>query len=59
MARRIGLYVVARLAEHHAIHVELRAARQGVGTTAMITLPTTLCTLGEPELEPHHLRYSR
>ncbi|MFD3807667.1 nitrate- and nitrite sensing domain-containing protein [Streptomyces sp. NPDC058619] len=27
VARRMGLYVVARLAEHHAIHVELRLIR--------------------------------
>ncbi|MFG2972498.1 nitrate- and nitrite sensing domain-containing protein [Streptomyces sp. NPDC048331] len=59
VARRMGLYVVARLAEHHAIHVELRAVRQGVGTTAMVTLPPTLCSTGEPELEPRLLRHSR
>ncbi|MFF3214403.1 nitrate- and nitrite sensing domain-containing protein [Streptomyces sp. NPDC002886] len=58
-ARRMGLYVVARLAEHHAIHVELRAARQGVGTTAMVTLPPALCSLGEPDLEPRRVRHSR
>ncbi|MGW1771395.1 nitrate- and nitrite sensing domain-containing protein [Streptomyces sp. NPDC002104] len=57
--RRMGLYVVARLAEHHAIHVELRAARKGVGTTAMITLPPALCSLGEPDLEPRRVRHSR
>ncbi len=40
---RLGLYVVARLAQRHAIRVELRESPYG-GTTAVVTLPSALIT---------------
>jgi signal transduction histidine kinase len=46
-ARRMGLFVVGRLAVRHGIRVELRAA-QGGGLTAFVVLPDVAVTPGEP-----------
>ncbi|MGI5327775.1 nitrate- and nitrite sensing domain-containing protein [Actinomadura nitritigenes] len=46
-ARRMGLFVVGRLAVRHGIRVELRAA-QGGGLTAFVVLPDAAVTPGEP-----------
>lgn len=64
-ARRMGLFVVGRLAIRHGIRVELRAA-QGGGLTAFVILPDTLVTpteaggvgsraFGGPEQRPHEM----
>lgn len=45
-ARRMGLFVVGRLAVRHGIRVELRAA-QGGGLTAFVVLPDAVVTPGE------------
>ncbi|TDD81607.1 HAMP domain-containing protein [Actinomadura rubrisoli] len=45
-ARRMGLFVVGRLAVRHGIRVELRAA-QGGGLTAFVVLPDAAVTPGE------------
>ncbi|TDC71283.1 HAMP domain-containing protein [Actinomadura sp. GC306] len=45
-ARRMGLFVVGRLAVRHGIRVELRAA-QGGGLTAFVVLPEAVITPGE------------
>ncbi|WP_433473015.1 nitrate- and nitrite sensing domain-containing protein [Spirillospora sp. CA-142024] len=45
-ARRMGLFVVGRLAVRHGIRVELRAA-QGGGLTAFVVLPDVVVTPGE------------
>ncbi|TDB95214.1 HAMP domain-containing protein [Actinomadura sp. 7K534] len=45
-ARRMGLFVVGRLAVRHGIRVELRAA-QGGGLTAFVVLPDAVITPGE------------
>ncbi|WP_344907320.1 nitrate- and nitrite sensing domain-containing protein [Actinomadura meridiana] len=45
-ARRMGLFVVGRLAVRHGIRVELRAA-QGGGLTAFVVLPDAMITPGE------------
>ncbi|WP_217998511.1 sensor histidine kinase [Actinomadura rubrobrunea] len=45
-ARRMGLFVVGRLAVRHGIRVELRAA-QGGGLTAFVMLPDSVITPGE------------
>jgi len=39
--RRMGLFVVSRLAERHGIQVELKRNRQG-GTTATVVLPASI-----------------
>nr|WP_237418200.1 nitrate- and nitrite sensing domain-containing protein [Actinomadura rayongensis] len=46
-ARRMGLFVVGRLAVRHGIRVELRAA-QGGGTTAFVLLPASVIASAEP-----------
>ncbi|POM23071.1 sensory histidine kinase CreC [Actinomadura rubteroloni] len=46
-ARRMGLFVVGRLAVRHGIRVELRAA-QGGGTTAFVLLPASVIAAAEP-----------
>ncbi|MFP3963278.1 nitrate- and nitrite sensing domain-containing protein [Actinomadura fulvescens] len=45
-ARRMGLFVVGRLAVRHGIRVELRAA-QGGGLTAFVVLPEAVVSGGE------------
>jgi signal transduction histidine kinase len=40
VSRRMGLFVVARLAQRHGVRVELRAALSG-GLTAFVILPST------------------
>lgn len=45
-ARRMGLFVVGRLAVRHGIRVELRAA-QGGGLTAFVVLPDAAISAGE------------
>ncbi|GAA4097064.1 nitrate- and nitrite sensing domain-containing protein [Actinomadura miaoliensis] len=45
-ARRMGLFVVGRLAVRHGIRVELRAA-QGGGLTAFVMLPDAVISAGE------------
>ncbi|GAA1827150.1 hypothetical protein GCM10009735_73370 [Actinomadura chokoriensis] len=45
-ARRMGLFVVGRLAVRHGIRVELRAA-QGGGLTAFVVLPDAAVTPGD------------
>ncbi|QFG26849.1 HAMP domain-containing protein [Actinomadura sp. WMMB 499] len=45
-ARRMGLFVVGRLAVRHGIRVELRAA-QGGGLTAFVVLPDAVVSPGE------------
>ncbi|MFV2212987.1 nitrate- and nitrite sensing domain-containing protein [Actinomadura sp. LOL_016] len=45
-ARRMGLFVVGRLAIRHGIRVELRAA-QGGGLTAFVVLPDAVISPGE------------
>ncbi|MGH3244212.1 MAG: sensor histidine kinase, partial [Spirillospora sp.] len=45
-ARRMGLFVVGRLAVRHGVRVELRAA-QGGGLTAFVVLPDAVVTPGE------------
>src|SRR5262249_50335756 len=44
---KLGLYVVARLAQRHGIAVELRESPYG-GTTAVVTLPAGLVTAPHP-----------
>ncbi|WP_067482011.1 nitrate- and nitrite sensing domain-containing protein [Actinomadura hibisca] len=46
-ARRMGLFVVGRLAVRHGVRVELRAA-QGGGLTAFVVLPDALVAPGDP-----------
>ncbi|NVI89369.1 nitrate- and nitrite sensing domain-containing protein [Actinomadura sp. BRA 177] len=48
-ARRMGLFVVGRLAVRHGVRVELRAA-QGGGLTAFVVLPDAVVTPGESSL---------
>ncbi len=50
-ARRMGLFVVGRLAVRHGVRVELRAA-QGGGLTAFVVLPDAVVTPGESSSAP-------
>ncbi|MFL6056411.1 MAG: nitrate- and nitrite sensing domain-containing protein [Actinoallomurus sp.] len=47
ISRRMGLFVVGRLAQRHGIRVELRAALSG-GLTAFVILPTSAIQDGNP-----------
>ncbi|MFZ2015045.1 MAG: ATP-binding protein, partial [Nocardioides sp.] len=47
-ARRMGLFVVSRLAEEHALKVKLRRNANGGGIIATITLPATVLVSDEP-----------
>ncbi|SEG07619.1 Signal transduction histidine kinase [Thermomonospora echinospora] len=53
-ARRMGLFVVGRLAVRHGIRVELRPALSG-GITAFVLLPSAVIARGEEpaEVAPH------
>ena len=42
VSRRMGLFVVGRLASRHGVRVTLRSGPDGVGVTATITLPPRL-----------------
>ena len=48
VSRRMGLFVVARLAARHGIHVRLRPASKG-GLTALVWLPDEVITRETPE----------
>ncbi|MBE8470695.1 sensor histidine kinase [Streptomyces justiciae] len=49
ISRRMGLFVVGRLAERHGIRVQLRPARAEYGAIALVMLPyTTLADEGAP-----------
>ncbi|OEU85834.1 ATPase [Streptomyces abyssalis] len=39
LARRMGLYVVGRLADRHGIRVQLRPSGEQIGTTCLVMLP--------------------
>ena len=45
VSRRMGLFVVGRLAQRHGIRVRLRPAPNG-GVTALVWLPDELCERG-------------
>ena len=47
-ARRMGLFVVSRLAEEHGLKVKLRRNANGGGIIATITLPAEVLVSGEP-----------
>jgi signal transduction histidine kinase len=57
-ARRMGLFVVGRLAVRHGIRVELRAA-QGGGLTAFVVLPDAVISPGETGVGSRGLGGSR
>ncbi|MFL5998595.1 MAG: nitrate- and nitrite sensing domain-containing protein [Streptomyces sp.] len=46
ISQRMGLYVVARLADRHGIRVQLRPHEEGQGTTALAMLPDTITYRG-------------
>jgi signal transduction histidine kinase len=48
VSRRMGLFVVARLAARHGIHVRLRPASKG-GLTALVWLPDEVVTRETPD----------
>jgi signal transduction histidine kinase len=48
VSRRMGLFVVARLAARHGIHVRLRPASKG-GLTALVWLPDEVVTREAPD----------
>ncbi len=54
VSRRMGLFVVARLAARHGIHVRLRPASKG-GLTALVWLPDDVITRQGSQPEGHPL----
>jgi signal transduction histidine kinase len=56
-SRRMGLYVVARLAARHGIRVRLRSAPDG-GLTALVWLPGELVIKGAIEAPPGSRRFA-
>ncbi|WP_258534807.1 nitrate- and nitrite sensing domain-containing protein [Streptomyces sp. PT12] len=42
ISRRMGLYVVGRLAERHGIRVQLRPSGEQAGTTSLVMLPSAI-----------------
>ena len=57
VSRRMGLFVVARLAARHGIHVRLRPASKG-GLTALVWLPDEVITRQGSPSEGHPLEDS-
>ena len=57
VSRRMGLFVVARLAARHGIHVRLRPASKG-GLTALVWLPDDVITRQGSPSEGHPLEDS-
>ncbi|MGA5704284.1 nitrate- and nitrite sensing domain-containing protein [Peterkaempfera bronchialis] len=51
ISRRMGLFVVGRLAERHEIRVQLRPSGESAGTTSLVMLPAHL-TQGQSAPEP-------
>jgi signal transduction histidine kinase len=51
-SRRMGLFVVGRLAGRHGVHVELHGGKDIDGIRATLTVPVELIEAGEPE-EPY------
>jgi signal transduction histidine kinase len=47
-SRRMGLFVVGRLAARHGIRVQLRPTARGGGLTALVLLPDEVVTLESP-----------
>jgi signal transduction histidine kinase len=52
VARRMGLYVVGRLAERHGIRVQLRPSGEQTGTTALVMLPEPITHGGGGQEQP-------
>nr|WP_329604668.1 nitrate- and nitrite sensing domain-containing protein [Streptomyces radicis] len=53
ISRRMGLYVVGRLAERHGIRVQLRPSGEQAGTTSLVMLPAAITQGGgAPTPEP-------
>ncbi|MGK5532671.1 nitrate- and nitrite sensing domain-containing protein [Streptomyces sp. URMC 129] len=61
VSRRMGLYVVGRLAERHNIRVQLRPSGAQSGTTCLVMLPEgiTLPSRGRPQQPEEHFTVSR
>ncbi|MGH3313752.1 MAG: sensor histidine kinase [Streptomyces sp.] len=52
ISKRMGLYVVGRLAGRHDIRVQLRPSAEGVGTTSLVMLPEPVTHGGGGQEEP-------
>ncbi|MGP3968527.1 nitrate- and nitrite sensing domain-containing protein [Streptomyces sp. 6N223] len=52
ISRRMGLYVVGRLAERHGIRVQLRPSGEQTGTTALVMLPEPITHGGGGQKQP-------
>jgi signal transduction histidine kinase len=52
VSRRMGLYVVGRLADRHGIRVQLRPSGETEGTTSLVMLPEHITRGGGREEEP-------
>ena len=52
VSRQMGLFVVGRLAERHAVRVQLRPSGESAGTTSLVMIPdhlTQMPRVGEPD----------
>ncbi|MBL1069193.1 nitrate- and nitrite sensing domain-containing protein [Streptomyces sp. 7-21] len=52
ISRRMGLFVVGRLAERHGIRIQLRPSGEQQGTTALVMLPEAITHGGGDEAPP-------
>jgi signal transduction histidine kinase len=53
VSRRMGLFVVGRLASRHDITVQLRRGEAGVGVWARVVVPSRLVRVASETVEPH------
>jgi len=53
VSRRMGLFVVGRLASRHDITVQLRRGDGGVGVWARVVVPSRLVRVASEAVEPH------
>lgn len=59
LARRMGLFVVGRLADRHGIRVQLRPSGEQAGTTCLVMLPEAITRGGGGEEEYEDFTVSR
>ncbi len=59
VSRRMGLFVVGRLADRHDIRVQLRPSGEAAGTTSLVTLPEPITHGGGDEAAEDDFTVSR
>ncbi len=59
VSRRMGLFVVGRLADRHEIRVQLRPSGEQAGTTSLVMLPEPITHGGGDEVTESDFTVSR